>query len=101
MVAVYYDPSYAAAGFAFPTTRKARWIADSLIATPIPGITLEQPPPLTEEHLLTAHASEYIQAVRSGEPRSLAQSQELAWDPGLWPMVLASNGGVVAAALRA
>src|SRR5262249_41982908 len=101
MVAVYYDPSYAAAGFAFPTTRKARWIADSLRATPIPGIRLEQPPPLTEEDLLAAHDVEYIRAVRTGEPRSLAQSQELDWDPGLWPMVLASNGGAVAAALRA
>src|SRR5262249_2685577 len=101
MVAVYYDPSYAAADFAFPTTRKARWIADSLIARPIPGIILAQPPPLTEENLLAAHAIEYIRAVRTGEPRSLAQSQELDWDPGLWPMVLASNGGAVAAALRA
>jgi acetoin utilization deacetylase AcuC-like enzyme len=101
MVAVYYDPSYAAAGFAFATTRKARWIAESLIANPIPGIILEQPPPLSEEQLLTAHDLEYIRAVRTGEPRDLAHSQELDWDPGLWPMVLASNGGTVAAALRA
>jgi acetoin utilization deacetylase AcuC-like enzyme len=101
MVTVYYDPSYTAAGFAFPTTRKARWIADSLIARPIPGIVLEQPTPLTEDDLLTAHDIEYIRAVRTGEPRRLAQSQELDWDPGLWPMVLASNGGAVAAALRA
>jgi acetoin utilization deacetylase AcuC-like enzyme len=101
MVAVYYDPTYAAAGFAFPTTRKARWIADSLTARPIPGITLEPPPPLTEETLLTAHDREYVRAVRTGEPRGLAQSQSLDWDPGLWPMVLASNGGAVAAALRA
>lgn len=101
MVAVYYDPSYAAAGYAFPTTRKARWIADSLIARPIPSIILEQPPPLTEEQLLSAHDLGYIRAVRTGEPRPLAQSHELDWDPGLWPMVLASNGGVAAAALRA
>jgi acetoin utilization deacetylase AcuC-like enzyme len=101
MVAVFYDPSYAAAAFAFPTTRKARWIAESLRAAPIPGITLEQPPPLTAEDLRTAHDVEYVHAVRTGEPRSLAQSQELDWDPGLWPMVLASNGGAVAAALRA
>jgi acetoin utilization deacetylase AcuC-like enzyme len=101
VVTLFYDPSYAAAGFAFPTTRKARWIADSLTATPIPGITLEQPPSLGEDDLLTVHDIEYVRAVRTGEPRSLAQSQELGWDPGLWPMVLASNGGVVAAALRA
>jgi len=101
MVAVYYDPSYAAASFAFPTTRKARWIADSLLTTPITGIRLEQPPPLLEEDLLTAHEVEYIRAVRTGEPRSLAESNELDWDPDLWSMVLASNGGAVAAALRA
>jgi acetoin utilization deacetylase AcuC-like enzyme len=101
MAAVYYDPSYAAAGFAFPTTRKARWIADSLVARPISGIILEQPAPLTEEMLLTVHDPGYIRAVRTGEPRELAQSQELDWDAGLWPMVLASNGGAVAAALRA
>jgi len=43
MVNIYYDPSYAAAAYAFPTTRKARWIAESLQTTPIPGITLEKP----------------------------------------------------------
>ena len=101
MVTVYYDPSYAAAEFSFPTTRKARWIAESLLTKPIPNIVLEQPTPLTEENLLMAHDIEYIRAVRTGEPRSLAQSQELDWDPGLWPMVLASNGGAVAAALCA
>ena len=101
MVTVYYDPSYTAAGFAFPTTRKARWVAASLLTTPIPGIRLEPPPPLTEEDLLTAHDGAYVRAVRTGEPQSLAQSQELNWDPNLWPMVLASNGGAVAAALRA
>ena len=30
-------------------------------------------------------------------PRVLAESQGFAWDPGLGPMVLASNGGAVAA----
>ena len=101
MVTVYYDLSYAAAGFAFPTTRKARWIAESLIRKPIPGIILEAPPPLAEDQLLTVHDPEYVRAVQTGQPRALAQSQELDWDPGLWPMVLASNGGAVAAALRA
>src|SRR5262249_43303311 len=101
MVTVYYHPSYAAAAYAFPTTRKARWIAESLQATPIPGIDLEPPLPLTEEGLRTTHDPEYIRAVRTGNPRALAESQELGWDPGLWPMVLASNGGAVAAALCA
>jgi acetoin utilization deacetylase AcuC-like enzyme len=101
MVAVYYEPSFAAAAYAFPTTRKARWIADSLKSNPIPCVNLEPPPPLTEQELLTAHHDQYIQAVRTGKPRTLAESNDLKWDPGLWPMVLASNGGAVAAALRA
>lgn len=101
MVTVYYNPSYAAAAYAFPTTRKARWIAESLEAKPIPGIALENPPPLMEEDLAVTHDPQYIRAVRTGEPRELAQSQGLTWDPGLWPMVLASNGGTVAAALQA
>src|SRR5262249_30850021 len=54
-----------------------------------------------EDDLLTTHDSQYVSAVRTGEPRALAESQGLEWDPGLWPMVLASNGGTVAAALRA
>ena len=55
MVAVYYDLSYGASAYDFPTTRKAVWIADSLISNPIPGIELEPPPPLTEDDLLTVH----------------------------------------------
>jgi acetoin utilization deacetylase AcuC-like enzyme len=101
MVTVYYHPSYAAAAYAFPTTRKARWIAESLQAKPIPGIALENPQPLTEDDLRTTHDPQYVSAVRTGEPRGLAESQGLGWDLELWPMVLASNGGTVAAALRA
>jgi acetoin utilization deacetylase AcuC-like enzyme len=101
MTIVYYNPAYAAAGYSFPTTRKARWIANSLKANPIYGITLKRPAPITEKMLRTVHDSEYIRAVRTGEPRGLAQSQGFYWDAGLWSMVLASNGGVVSAALLA
>src|SRR5438876_364562 len=77
MVPVYYSPSYAAAGFAFPTTRKARWIADSLSGNSVPGLTLEEPRPLTEENILETHDAYYVRAIRTGEPRSLAESQDL------------------------
>jgi acetoin utilization deacetylase AcuC-like enzyme len=101
MITVYFDPAYAAAEYEFPTTRKARWIVESLIANPIPGIHLQSPAALTESQLLSVHDADYIRAVLTGEPRSLAESQELEWDPGLWPMVLSSNGGTVAAAVLA
>ena len=83
MVTVYYDPAYTAAGFAFPTTRKAGWIASSLSEQPIPGINLEQPTPLTEESLSKAHDIKYIQSVRTGKPKFLAESSGLTWDSGL------------------
>jgi acetoin utilization deacetylase AcuC-like enzyme len=101
MPIVYYSPSYAAAEHAFDTTRKARWVADSLAAQPITGLQLRRPPALARSLLAQVHAPAYVRAVETGQPVELAESQGLRWDPGLWPMVLASNGGVVAAALTA
>lgn len=47
------------------------------------------------------HERTYVNAVLTGEPRRLAQSQGFEWDPGMWRSVTASNGGVVAAARAA
>jgi acetoin utilization deacetylase AcuC-like enzyme len=101
LVRVFYSPAYVGSGFAFDTTRKARWVADSLAESPIPGIELIEPTPLTREVVATVHHPDYIRAVETGQPRHLAESQGFSWDPGLWPMVLASNGGAVAAARAA
>ena len=98
---LFYSPSYTLAGHDFATTRKSGWIAESLAARPIPGVEIQAPIPATEEQVRWVHGAEYVEAVRTGEPRSLAQSQDLTWDPGLWPMVLASTGGAIAAALAA
>ncbi len=94
-------PAYTGAAFAFDTTRKAQWVAQSLDAVPIDGLELREPQPLTWEQVAGVHAPAYVHAVRTGEPRALAQSQSLRWDPCLGPMVLATNGGAVAAALEA
>lgn len=101
MVRVYYSPGYVGSGYAFDTTRKARWVAGSLSEVPVPGIELAAPGPLTREQVAEVHDPDYVRAVETGLPRDLAESQGFAWDPGLWPMVLMSNGGVVAAALAA
>ncbi|MBK5963321.1 hypothetical protein CCR95_04255 [Thiocystis minor] len=101
VVRVFYRAEYVVAGHAFDTTRKAQWIADALVAAPIPGIELEEPALLTRDQLLAVHAPDYVQAVETGEPRGLAESQGFAWDAGLWPMLLATNGGAVAAARAA
>ncbi len=98
---VYYDPAYTGSAFAFETTRKATWVAESLAGDPIAGIRLVAPRHLGWDEVARVHASAYVQAIRTGEPRMLAQSQSLRWDAGLGPMVLATNGGTVAAALDA
>ncbi len=98
---VFYSPDYAGSGYAFETTRKASWVAESLGVEPIHNLKLLPPDPLTWEQLERVHDARYLMAVQSGLPLELAQSQGFSWDAGLWPMVLASNGGMVAAALDA
>ena len=98
---VYYSPDYVASTHAFDTTRKAADIMKSLITDPVPGVRIQPPPLLTRHQLELAHAAKYIDAVRTGEPESLAESNGFIWDPKLYQMVRASNGGVVAAAEQA
>lgn len=101
LIPIYYSDRYVGSKYAFDTTRKAEWIAESLSASPIDGLELVVPEPLTADQISTIHDINYVQAIRTGKPRPLAESQGFAWDPGLWPMVQASNGGVVSAALAA
>lgn len=98
---LFYSPEYVSSGYKFETTRKARWIADSLQRDPIGGIEILSPEALTEAQLCAVHNPAYVTAVRTGEPRALAESQDFPWDPSLWSMACASNGGAVAAALAA
>jgi len=101
MVQVFYSPSYVGASHAFDTTRKSKWVADSLSTQAISGIDLRAPQSLTRQQVIEVHDPDYALAVETGEPRSLAESQGFPWDAGIWSMVLASNGGVVEAALAA
>lgn len=98
---LFYSPSYVAAGHDFDTTRKAKWVADSLAETPITGVNLLAPsthtPEIVESLLDGIHSAEYIHAVKTGEPNPLAQSQGFRWDPQLWHAVLASNAGIAEA----
>lgn len=98
---LFHGPDYVRAAYDFDTTRKAQWIAESLTSDPIAGIRLVAPAPLTLEDVVAVHDVEYVRAVRDGVPRELAESQGFDWDVGLWRMVLATNGGAVAAARSA
>ena len=98
---LFFSPDYVAAAESFDTTRKSGWIADSLASSPIAGIDIVAPQPLTFEQIAAVHDPKYVRAVRTGQPRELAESQDFTWDEGLWRSVTASNGGVVAAACAA
>ncbi len=101
MVNVYYSSTYVGTGYSFDTTRKAKWVADSLIQSPLSKIQLLEPKVLTKDQVTQVHDLDYVMAIENGENRQLAESQGFQWDAQLFPMVLASNGGVVDAALHA
>ncbi len=101
MVNVYYSPAYISAQEEFDTTRKSGWIAESLHIDPIPGVELHPPDLITETALAGIHDPAYINAVKTGTPRSLAESQGFHWDPGLWTAACAHTAGMVLAASRA
>lgn len=67
----------------------------------VEGIQILAPDPVTEADLLRVHDPEYVHAVRTGHPRELAESQKFPWSPELYPSVLLTNGGVLAAARSA
>jgi acetoin utilization deacetylase AcuC-like enzyme len=101
LTSVYYSSAYVAAKHPFDTTRKSAWIAESLGDQPIPGVQLVEPVPVGEAEVEMVHSSEYVRAVRCGQPHALAGSSGIPWDPEVWRAVGASTGGAVAAAMLA
>ena len=101
MITAYYHPGFAAPigeGHVMPIT-KFSLVADGLRERA--GILLEEPAPLAEDDLLRVHTAPYVEAVRTGEPRALAESQKFTWSPQLYPSVRLTGGGCLAAAQRA
>lgn len=99
-ILAFHHPGFAAdIGDHVMPMRKFQMVADGL--RDLPGIRVEAPAPVTDADLLRVHTREYVDAVRTGEPRALAQSQKFPWSAALYPSVLLTNGGVVAAARQA
>jgi acetoin utilization deacetylase AcuC-like enzyme len=100
VIVAYHDPGFAAPiGDHVMPMRKFQLVADGLAQRP--GVRVERPAPVSAEDLRLVHTQEYIDAVRDGEPRALAESQKFPWSPALWPSVLLTCGGALAAARRA
>jgi acetoin utilization deacetylase AcuC-like enzyme len=98
MIRTYYDP-----GFAAPLGEKHIMPMSkfALVAEQLrkeSWVDLAAPAPVSEQDLLRAHDAAYVAAVRTGEPRALAESQKFPWSPQLYGSVLLTNGGILAAA---
>lgn len=103
---VFFSNDYTASDYAFDTTRKSAWIADSLATSPIAGVDIVEPRPATEQMLRRAHTRQYIQAVKTGKSASgkrqwRASSSGLNWDRSTFKATTASSGGMVDAAYAA
>ena len=45
----------------------------------LPDVAIDPPAPISEEDLARVHSPEYIAAIKTGEPRELAESQKFPW----------------------
>lgn len=99
-ITAYYHPGFAAplGTHVMPIDKFAR-VAEALRDEP--RVRLAAPEPLAETDLLRVHTRAYVDAVRTGTPRALAESQKFPWSPQLYPSVLLTGGGCLAAARRA
>jgi acetoin utilization deacetylase AcuC-like enzyme len=100
VITAYHHPGFAAPiGAHVMPMRKFQLVADALASRP--DVRVVAPEPIAPEDLLRVHTPAYVEAVRTGEPRALAQSQKFPWSPQLWPSVLLTCGGALAASARA
>ena len=54
---------------------KPQWVADALRKTQL--VELREPELISEHDVLTVHGPEYIQALKTGQPKELAESSGL------------------------
>jgi acetoin utilization deacetylase AcuC-like enzyme len=100
VITAYHDPGFAAPlGDHVMPMRKFQLVADALAGRA--GVRVESPPPIAVGDLLRVHDAAYVEAIQTGEPRRLAESQKFPWSLALWPSVLLTNGGALSAATRA
>ena len=99
-LAAFHHPGFAAPiGEHIMPMRKVALVAAEVAK--MPDVTLAEPLPATGADLLRVHTREYVDAIRSGEPRALAESQKFPWSPALFPSVCLTSGACIAAARAA
>jgi acetoin utilization deacetylase AcuC-like enzyme len=97
---VFHHPGFfAPIGSHIMPIGKFALVADAL--RDVKNVEILAPQPVEESDLRRVHTDTYIEAIRTGQPRELAESQKFPWSPELYPSVCLTNGGVLAAATLA
>ena len=100
MITAFFHPGYATPLGEHPMPmRKFGLVADGLRAAA--DVRLAEPGPVTEDELRRVHTPAYLDAIKTGEPRALAQGQKFPWTRRLFPSVCLTSGGCLAAAREA
>jgi acetoin utilization deacetylase AcuC-like enzyme len=100
MLTAFYHAGYAAPiGTHIMPIRKFALVADGL--RDAHDVQLAVPEPVSESDLQRVHTYTYIEALKHGEPRALAEGQKFPWSPELFPSVCLTAGGCLAAARQA
>ena len=74
--------------------RKFNLVRDAIEAEALP-VSIAAPEPASDAQLLRVHTAEYVDAIRTGQPTALAQSQKFPWSAGLAEAVRWTNGGCI------
>jgi len=99
-IPIYFDPGYEAPiGTHIMPIRKFRLVAEALAGWP--ELEFRSHEALSRTDFLAVHTKEYVDAIVSGEPRALAESQKFPWSPALYPSVCLTSGGAFASASAA
>jgi acetoin utilization deacetylase AcuC-like enzyme len=100
MITFFYHPDFVVSlGDHIMPIQKFSLVAKEIM--PWQGTQITPPAPVTEENLLLIHTQEYIDAIKTGEPKLLAESQKFPWSSDLFRAVTLTNGACIAAASQA
>jgi acetoin utilization deacetylase AcuC-like enzyme len=94
---IYYNDYYVAPIHEFETTKKAKYIVESLKNN---GFNTRDPKEKLEiaNSIIGAYTNKhYLQAIKTGNNRKLAQTNGFNWDYGIYEMVANSTAGILMA----
>lgn len=104
-MSVYWNERYCAPATEFETFKKSRFIVDAIrVKQDVASRVLIKDPAESPEMVQVAQqliqenlTPAYYEAVVTGQPRGLADSNGFPWDEGIWQHVLNSTAGVLSA----